>query len=230
MGLINLINFLFGGDNKNSNPKNNGPIDISEYNSVRYDAVCPTCQDILNVFPVRSKNCKKCKSRIIRVKLPETDLIVLLNESEGEKLKTIVDNYYEEKYQNIKKENPFYVENEKDYSLKLKKALSEKDFSTAKNLSLYYRNLLLDEVEDVSSKNPKIFDIAFNIFRYEISETNKVVIISKIKLSTNVANCKKENLNNKTYEISKFLIEKPIPCIDCTANPVYSCCINPFFD
>ncbi len=206
------------------------PIDISEYKSIRYDAVCPKCGFVLGLFPERSKKCKSCNSKMIRVKLPETDIIVLLNEDEGTMLKYEVDKYYNDKYEKIKKADPDYVENEKGYYLKVRKALSDEDYHKAKMLTSNYITKLLNKVEEISSENPEICTLGFKKFEYEILEYNQISNIRKIKISAGINNCKKENLNDKVYLVADFLSEKPIPCIDCTAVPCYSCTILPFID
>lgn len=228
MGLFSFIKSLFLA--KEAIPKTNCPIDISEYKSICYEAICPSCGDILDTFPVRSKKCIKCKSKIIRVKLPETDLFVLLNEVEGMKLKGDVDKYYSDKYQKTKMADQHYVENEEDYNSKLRIALSEKDFHNAKMLTLEYRNQLLTEVDYVTSENPEICNLVFNGFRYEILEHNKLLNIRAIKVYAGSNNCSKEHLNDKIFSVEKFIKEKPIPCIDCTAIPVYTCMISPCID
>lgn len=224
MGILNFIKSFFINE-FDSSPK--CPIDISKYESVRYEAVCPACGKILESFPVRSKKCKYCKEQIIRVKLPVSESFILLNESDGLKLRGKIDRFYFEKYDQINKNDIDYVKSEKDYFSKLRDAIQRNDYYSAKMLSLNYRNLLLDEVDDNSADNPKIFQIAFNVFKYEICELSKTLSINKVVLSTGIGNCKKIELDKKKYSIQDFLKEKPIPCVDCTAVPVFSCTILP---
>lgn len=70
--------------------------DLSKYTSIQRDPVCPNCLTQLDSFPQRKRKCKSCKKDIIRVKIPDTKEVLLLNEDEGNELRLLIDKYYDD--------------------------------------------------------------------------------------------------------------------------------------
>lgn len=205
------------------------PIDISCYHSLTTESKCPTCNEQLELFPTRSRKCPKCKSKIIRVKIPETDVYALLNENEGLILKDIIGDYYNNKHQAAIEADPYYSKNNEDYNQKLEEALSCGDLQEAKMISFNYSNKLLSENDDDPSAHPDIYSLRFNSYIYEIVDAQSLIPSFKVQISAGLKNCKKQNLDGVMYTPEQFEKEKPIPCKNCTAIPVYSCgiCIIP---
>lgn len=145
--------------------------DLSKYNSIQRDAICPNCLTKLDSFPQRKRKCKSCKKDIIRVKVPDTKEVLLLNETEGLELKAFIDKYYDDKsliselssseYESSEEEvlkfrDAFFKKYNtnsddeffKSYTnKKLQEQAKKKNFHNAKMISLHMLNKYKDKLE-----------------------------------------------------------------------------------
>lgn len=142
------------------NPSYNSNFDLSKYNSIQKEAICPNCLVKLDSFPQRKRKCKSCKKDIIRVNIPDTKEIVLLNETEGYELKGLVDKYYTDQSL-IYELTSYEFESTKDEVLKLRKDFFDKHNTNSDDeFFMNYTNRKLNEqVERNNFNNAKLISL-----------------------------------------------------------------------
>ena len=151
--------------------------DLSKYSSIQRDPVCPNCLIQLDSFPQRKRKCKSCKKDIIRVKIPDTKEILLLNEEEGNKLRLLIDKYYDDQTMitdlsssafETTEENVLKLRDEffKKYNTnsndeffwsytnkKLNDQSRKQNFDYAKVISLFMLNKYIDKLQEKSDED-----------------------------------------------------------------------------
>lgn len=200
------------------------------YSSMTDDPVCPNCGVVLEKFPGRSIKCKDCGKKIIRVKLPDTQKYVILNEKEGEMLKNDID----EEYRKIREEEECEslgvtmdelqaIRKGYGFDALTSELIKEGRYSEAS--SIYYKayNYSLDNNDISHAYSNKV-----NSINTQIMYNQSLPIKFKIKpfiMDEDCAQCKK--LCGKSYTLSEFIKTKPIPCSkECTASTPYCCSID----
>lgn len=150
---------------------------LSKYSSIQRNPVCPNCLTQLDSFPQRKRKCKFCKKNIIRVKIPDTKEILLLNEVEGNELRLLVDKYYDDQTMitdlsssafETTEENVLKLRDEffKKYNTnsndeffwsytnkKLNEQSKNQNFGYAKVISLFMLNKYIDKLQEKYDKD-----------------------------------------------------------------------------
>lgn len=183
--------------------------DLSQYNSIQRDAICPNCFTQLDSFPQRKRKCKSCKQDIIRVKVPDTKEILLLNEKEGNKLKLLIDKYYND--QTVIKElssdtfetteknvQKFRDEFFKKYNTnsndeffwsytdkKLKEQAKKKNFHNAKLISFFMLNKYKEKLEEQYELDDEAIVDHKPAYSYAVNHINYTIMEHRMLLHNN---------------------------------------------
>ena len=220
-------------------------LDFSVYKSLQKEAICPYCNKKLEKFPVRTQKCKFCKEKMIRIKKPNEDIAVLLNETEGNHLRMLLDKFYIDKqnyeiYQSLWKSedeynqfrNKYFVENisgtEDNFMLsyadfRIAMLCKKNEFADASQIcNIVLRKCLnLELLEEAERYATLLFELKSRGDAYMVKQIDKKPFVTLFTSDNESLNCKKMEGNRMTLE--EFRESKPLPCRECTAEFKYSC-------
>ncbi len=220
-------------------------IDFSVYKSLQREAICPYCNKELDKFPVRSQKCKFCKEKIIRIKKPNEDIAVLLNETEGNHLKTLLNNFYIDKrnytiYQSmwesedeyIQLREKYFAENklgtEDDFMLsyadfRINKLCKKSEFADAGGicLTVLHKCLDLELLVEAERYATLFFELKSRGDAIMIKQINQKSFVTLFTSDNESLNC--QIMKGKRMTLEEFRKSKPLPCQECTAEFKYSC-------
>jgi|GEM_PF-5011959 len=220
-------------------------IDFSVYKSLQKEAICPYCNKKLDKFPVRSQKCKFCKEKMIRIKKPNEDIAVLLNETEGNHLRMLLDKFYIDKqnneiYQSMWKSedeynqfrNKYFTENisgtEDDFMLsyadfRIAILFKKNEFADASQICniVLHKCLNLELLEKAKRYATLFFELKSRGDVIMVKQIDKKSFVTLFTSDNESLNCQKMEGNRMTLE--EFRESKPLPCLECTAEFKYSC-------